>query len=589
MNPIERILGAFEEGHPALLVTGRSLYDLAADGDGKMRPLLEVLRRAVRSRYGMWLVTYSLAGGLDWNGSRLANEQDQRAVESALRGHGLVDIPADEKELMRVIRGLSSLARTPAGLKWSDGADLRFLVVVEFADHLVPGAMNPGTQTDAQLVAIELAHLIGQSLALRASGNAVILHGREGLIDELVIGALHPVRLSQPDRAEKIEFLRAAVSLYSSAAFEDGLDPEAVAFLTTNTPNRGLESLMRASHRTGRTITARMLSEQKHRDVEQLSEHTLTVLDASRVDNAQLCGRNIATPARILARLAESLLDGDSNMPANVLLVGPPGTGKTDLAILTARQAKVPAYQLLNPKDPYVGGTERKARLQQTVLREWVPNLAFADEITEMLPMQRSEFDGDSGASRAVLAAMLTALSDETRRGKSLLIGTTNCPWRMAEAMRSRFVLIPCLHPLREDFAGIVAVTVRRVEPNLMVNPQDERIRRAAEIFYEKAANPRHIRAALSNTRLLHGTLHEDLILAAAHDFCPSADRTAIVYADLWAVKACFSRSFLPWGDDPADYPYPPHLQGLVDPATGFVNLAELDKRLEELRPYVNL
>ncbi len=466
---------------------------------------------------------------------------------------------------------------------------MRFLILFEFTEHLAPGCLTNGTQTDPQLVSIELTHRLAHSLALRTSGNLVVFHGREGLIDELVSSALHHVRLPQPDGEDKRQFVDTALGLYCNARLEEDLDAEAVSRLTRNTPNRGLEALVRASHRSGRTLTAKELLAQKVRDVEELSEHTLTVLDTTRVAGLELCGRNIATPARILARLADALFNGDPSMPANVLLVGSPGTGKTDLAILTAQRAKAPPYQMLNPKDPYVGGTERKARLQQTVLREWTPNIAFADEITEMLPLERTQFDGDSGASRAVLAAMLTALSDETRRGKSLLIGTTNCPWRMAEAMRSRFVLIPCLQPLREDYPAIVAVTARRVHPNLAVDPRDARIQQAAEIFYDKAANPRHVRATLSNMRLLNGQLSAELILRAAHDFCPSTDRLAAIYADLWAVKASFSRSYLPWGDNPAEYPFPPHMQGLVDATTGQPNQEEINKRLEELRPHVNL
>src|SRR5207253_2621893 len=103
-------------------------------------------------------------------------------------------------------------------------------------------------------------------------------HGEEGLIDPLVCSALHHVRLRQPDLEEKKTFLSAAVTLYTDAHFESGMADESVANLTANTPNRGLESLLRASHRGKRAVTTKELLAQKAKDVEQLSEGTLELL-----------------------------------------------------------------------------------------------------------------------------------------------------------------------------------------------------------------------------------------------------------------------------------------------------------------------
>ena len=290
-----------------------------------------------------------------------------------------------------------------------------------------------------------------------------------------------------------------------------------------------------------------------------------------------------------MERFSEALRQGNPSMPANVLLIGPPGTGKTDLAILTARNAGVAAYQMHSPKGGVVGETERKARIQQTVLAEASPAVAFCDEISEALPLERSDFDGDSGASRAVMAALLTALSDETRRGRSLLIATTNCPWRMGAAMRSRFTLIPVLHPLQEDFVDIVLATARRFAPELEIERSDARLSEAASVFYEKGANPRDILAQIDNALLTQGCLNAEAILFAAHDLCASTDRISAIYADLWAIKSCTSRSFLPWTADPANYRYPAHLKEIVDPISGIVNYTELEKRLSELKPYANV
>lgn len=589
-TPLDLICRAYDEGYAALLLTGRSLYDLATDEGGQMRPLIELLRRQLRAKHGLHLVTYSLAGGMDWNDSRVEDARDRGTIERALRAHQLLDVPVDQNELVRVIRGISSLCRTRAdGQNWITGEPLRFAFLLEFTEHLTPGHLENGTQTDAQLVASELAYLTAQSLALRTSGNFVLFQAREGLIDELVAGVLRPVRLVQPSGDEKAAFLAAARTLYVQAAFGAGLSDESVVHLTTGTPNRGLEHLLRASHRAQRAVTAEELVAQKSRDVESLSEQTLTILDTARVNGLELRGQTIAAARTILEKYADGLRRGDNKLPGSVLLAGAPGVGKTDLALLTAKAAGVAAFQMHSPKSGLVGETERRARLQQTVLREWLPNIAFVDEITEAFPLQRQEFDGDSGASRAVTAALLTALSDETRRGRSLLIGSTNCPWRMGSAMRSRFVVIPVLQPIRDDLEAIIVTTAARLDARAILDVADRRLAQAAGIFYDKGATPRDIRAALSHVTLLQPELDADAVLAAASDFSPSGDPESTIYADLWAVRACSSRSLLPWSGNLASFPFPDYLRPFVDHESGEVDIRGLDRRLEELRPHVNV
>lgn len=588
MNPVESICEAYSDGYRAILLSGRSLYDLVSDDD-KLRPLLEALRRELFGRFSMVVLTYSMAAGLDWDSPFVNNDSDRRIVERVLQEHRLTGISRDRNEVEQVVRGICSLVRRPSQdpLRWSDGRDVRFCVVVEFTEHLSPNITN-GTQTDTQLLFTELSHLTAQSLALRSSGNLVIFHGREGLIDELVSSSLHPIRMQQPDKREKLEFLSSATQLYADARFEEGLTIDGVAHLTANTPNRGLEQLLRASHRSKKPLTARELGLQKNRDVELISENTLSALDTGRIEGVRLRGINIEKPRQILVRYAEALMKGERSMPANVLLAGPPGTGKTDLALLVARYAGVPAFQILNTKAGVVGETERKSRLQQTVLKEWAPNVGFIDEITEAFPMERSDFDGDSGASRAVMAEMLKAFSDESRRGKCLVVAATNCPWRMSEAMRSRFTFIPVLHPLRQDFPDIICAIAQSM-PGEAITATNPMVREAADLFYDKGANPRHIRQALSNAVLVHGPLSCDSVLAAAHDLCATRDYVSVVYADLWAIMSCSSYSFFPWSGDSKNYPFPDHLKDLVDPETGMVNHREILKRIEEYRPHANV
>ena len=186
------------------------------------------------------------------------------------------------------------------------------------------------------------------------------------------------------------------------------------------------------------------------------------------------------------------------------------------------------------------------------------------------------------------MAAMLTALSDETRRGKSLLIATTNCSWRMSAAMRSRFVVLPVLMPLSEDYPAILAAIARQTDHRFALPPEEPAVKEAAGIFSAKNSNPRQMRAAMANILLLTGKLSGESLVAAARDFTGSQDYASAVFSDLWALRACTSRSFLPWDTDPSAYPFPAYLQGIVG-ADGEIQHQELDKRIEEFRKFANV
>ena len=591
MDAIQQILGAYREGHGAMLLSGRSLYDFVTDG-GRIRPLFEALRRTLYKEFGMVFITYSLANGVHWFENWIACEEDRTNIREALQNCGLLGAPTNDRELISTVRAAATLVRRNfENLKWADGRQMRFAVCFEFTDHFAPCGI-PGSQPDSQLVIIELVHIMSQSMALRNSGNLLLFHGRLDLIDELVRNAPKSIRLPQPSMQEKQEFIAAALELYEGARFDEALTVDGVVALTVNTPNRGLENLLRASHRSGRLLTTKEVAEQKNRDVEQLSEGTLLPLNTSRVKGVRLVGQNIEVPQKFMRQLATRLYRGDPSTPANVLPAGAPATGKTDLVLQVADLAQCPAYQLISPKGGIVGETERKARLQQQALREWTPAIAFCDEITETLPLERGEFNGDSGASKAVTAELLASLSDETRRGRSLFIAATNRVWAMGAAMRSRFIVLPVLSPLREDFPLITVATASQITPGSEISADDKRILEAGEIFYAKGANPRHIRSALSNAILISEKekIDPDLVLFAAHDLCSTCDRLSSVYADLQAIRYCTSKSFLPWSNGRTDkYMFPEYLKGVVNEATGDVDGTALERRIEELRPHANV
>jgi hypothetical protein len=155
--------------------------------------------------------------------------------------------------------------------------------------------------------------------------------------------------------------------------------------------------------------------------------------------------------------------------------------------------------------------------------------------------------------------------------------------------MRSRFTVIPVLFPTRDDFPGIILAVAHEVGHASGLHADDPTLMEAADLFYQKGASPRDIRSALSHAALPSDGVSADAVAYAAKDFVGSFDQASTVYADLWAVRVCTHYSFFPWNDDPATYPFPAHLDGVVDRDTGAINREELDKRIAELRPYANV
>jgi hypothetical protein len=161
----------------------------------------------------------------------------------------------------------------------------------------------------------------------------------------------------------------------------------------------------------------------------------------------------------------------------------------------------------------------------------------------------------------------------------------------MGEAMRNRFRFVPVLNPLMEDVPQVILAIMRTIGVDAEFDETDPMLRRAAELFHAKAANPRDIRDQISDIVFLSRSsrITAKQIVDAALDFTPSCDVRSVAYADLWAIRVCSRKSYLPWSKDPASYPYPPHFVGVVDARTGEIDLQRLDAEIERLKPYANV
>ncbi len=596
-NTIKKILQPYTEGKSCIIVQGRSLYDLELNQDKQIQPLIELLRTQALINHNLVMVQYSMSSGVTYDLSDL-NKNESNNVIRTLSDLGIKNntgnkAVGDETEFVNILRALLRLGQQATQLTLRDGVPLRFLVIIEFSEDLLP-QLTHGTHTQEQIVAIELAFRLSNSLGFRKSQNYTILsESRQGLMENLIYQNIPLVTLSQPCAADKINFINALRIHYPNVRLEKELKDDTISNLSSGTPNRSLESIFLTTEKTGVPITAKDVFSKKQADIISLSEGTLQAIDHNRVKGMKIAGRTIKKPMEILMRIANGLKTGDKNIPRNIILCGSPSSGKTVLTLIAAARANVPTFTLENSRTMWVGESERKCRLQLNLLRE-LGGLGLIDEIEMQLPMDRSKQTNDSGVTQNIMGQLQSFLADTSLSGKVCMVGTSNRPNAISEAMRQRWTILPVLMPLGSDYTAIVYSIAEELNSELSVSMENQQLIEAAKRFYQAGAAPREIRESLiASQAILSGELGIDHIEFASHDIIPNNNKIASVLSDYYALLYCKSNSFLPWWDDSkncplSDFPYPDYILEILTEDYK-IDHNKLSEQIAAMEPYVNI
>ncbi|AIF82434.1 AAA family ATPase, CDC48 subfamily [Candidatus Nitrososphaera evergladensis SR1] len=129
--------------------------------------------------------------------------------------------------------------------------------------------------------------------------------------------------------------------------------------------------------------------------------------------------------------------EADVRPPKGILLYGPPGTGKTMMAKAVATTSEANFISIKGPEliSKWVGESEKGVREVFRKARQAAPCVVFFDELDSIAPRRGGESEGDARVTERVISQMLTEMDGLEDLKGVVVIGATNRPDIIDEAL----------------------------------------------------------------------------------------------------------------------------------------------------------
>ena len=276
------------------------------------------------------------------------------------------------------------------------------------------------------------------------------------------------VNIPLPNADERLEFIKTSMALAKnrSCGFACNIDDKEFARLTAGLTRLSIEDVILQG--TGYApITKKSILNKKEELVSREYSNILEILDASDLSLNDFAGQE-----NVKAYFKEVVIDAiakehTSIIPKGVLLMGPPGTGKSFFARCLAGSAGINFVEFKMSKilDKYVGEAEKNLEKAFAVFRALAPVGVFIDEMDQAL--SRGNNDSNS-VNKNLFGMFLAELSKPENRGKIIWLGATNYPDKIDEALKrtGRFdKKIPFFAPTKAERKLVFEKRIQKTSP----------------------------------------------------------------------------------------------------------------------------
>lgn len=528
----QQVIDKFNSGVSQIFVLHFNVGDYFAVQD-RFLTLQEMLNELCSQRE--IVCTYQYPSGLHFSG------QDMEGKFRRLTGMGSRDsLPAASNQNLQLLDRLMKNDALPPR---------QLAVIIPFAETVFPN--NPYSQ-DEKANVITLLRWAGERKVMDQKPVLILITSNIKDLSYQILSAsqgIEQVQIPKPDTSERrlyIEFLVA-----HNPALKLELSAEEFAHHTQGLSLNQIEDIVLRALSEGSSITTDSVTARK---VEILEQEYGQVLEIIRPKHGldSVGGLNYAV--KELKEISEIMRKGiTSAAPMGVILMGPPGTGKSYLAECFARECGMLCVKFKPLREMYVGASERNQERAFSAIRALAPVVVMVDESDQQQQSRDAGSGGDSGVSERMRAQAFEFWGDQSLRGKVLRIDLTNRVDLIDSAMRRSGrtdVKIPILMPDTEARAQIFQVLTRKHHLKTDVEdfaPYAEKTEGLSGSDLELVLTTAFRFASLETNREGEVIVRREHLDHALEDFIPtSRDQNAIDRMTLIALNECRSKRLLP-------------------------------------------